>query len=424
MAVPFAAWQTEPKDRLLHDEVYGQRQRVLKDLLAADRPPPLVAAAIPALLQPTPERERLENASRRLHVGQTIAIEELCQWLADCGFNAANTVEMPGEFSRRGGLLDVFASDWLQPVRIEFFDDEIESLRRFDAASQRSVETMSAVEITVLKAAVVDRGHFADYLPAGSAALLVDPSKQKEEAQQYLSRLQQPERLHTWQAVMQSVAAFPVISAAGLGEAGLGETYQVEAESVERFSGDLEKVREELDAAAGEQDVFMVAVNRAESERVGELLQASQTASAGRLHFVEGELSQGFRLFGKPGAIVISSDELFQRHHLRRGPSKHLGKSIDSFLDLRSGDLVVHLTHGIGRYRGLQLLDKDGRVEEHLQIEFGGKTKIYVPAAKIGLVQKYIGGTKSQPKLAKIGGKTWVRQKQAAQAAVIDPEKS
>ncbi len=80
----------------------------------------------------------------------------------------------------------------------------------------------------------------------------------------------------------------------------------------------------------------------------------------------------------------------------------------------------MHLAHGIGRYRGMQMMDRDGQAEEHLQIEFHGGTKIYVPAAKIDLVQKYVGGTKSRPPLARIGGKTWVRQKQAAEAAVTD----
>src|SRR5690606_32394102 len=91
-----------------------------------------------------------------------------------------------------------------------------------------------------------------------------------------------------------------------------------------------------------------------------------------------------------------------------------------SFLDLRSGDLVVHLAHGIGRYRGMQLLDKDGRAEEHLTIEFDGGAKIYVPASRINLVQKYVGGAKTRPALAKLGGKSWIRQKEAAQRAVQD----
>jgi transcription-repair coupling factor (superfamily II helicase) len=93
---------------------------------------------------------------------------------------------------------------------------------------------------------------------------------------------------------------------------------------------------------------------------------------------------------------------------------------IDSFLDLREGDLVVHLAHGIGRYRGLKLIERHGQHEEHLEIEFDGGTKIYVPAVKIDLVQKYVGGTKTRPTLAKIGGKSWLRQKKEAEAAVHD----
>ncbi len=93
---------------------------------------------------------------------------------------------------------------------------------------------------------------------------------------------------------------------------------------------------------------------------------------------------------------------------------------IDSFLELHEGDLVVHVAHGIARYRGLTLLEKNGRVEEHLELEFRGRTKLYVPSSKIGLVQKYVGGSKSRPVLARLGGRTWERQKGQVQAAVSD----
>jgi len=78
------------------------------------------------------------------------------------------------------------------------------------------------------------------------------------------------------------------------------------------------------------------------------------------------------------------------------------------------------VSHGIGKYRGLRLLEKENQAEEHLELEFDGGTKVYVPASKIELVQKYVGGTKSRPTLAKLGGRSWVRQKESAEAAVID----
>ena len=118
--------------------------------------------------------------------------------------------------------------------------------------------------------------------------------------------------------------------------------------------------------------------------------------------------------------LVLSGAELFGRARVRRLPRRHAGKAIDSFLDLREGDLVVHLAHGIGRYRGLELLKKEGQVEEHLTIEFHGGAKVYVPATRIELVQKYVGGRKAKPRLATIGGKSWLRQKAAAERAVQD----
>jgi transcription-repair coupling factor (superfamily II helicase) len=118
--------------------------------------------------------------------------------------------------------------------------------------------------------------------------------------------------------------------------------------------------------------------------------------------------------------VLVSAAELFQRQDLARTTRRRQARAIDSFLELREGDLVVHVAHGIGRYRGLRLLEKDGRAEEHLELEYNGGTKIYVPAARIELVQKYVGGKGARVVLANIGGKAWVKQKEAAEKAVTD----
>ena len=117
---------------------------------------------------------------------------------------------------------------------------------------------------------------------------------------------------------------------------------------------------------------------------------------------------------------MLTGAELFHRSPLRRIKRRVRSKPIDGFLQLEAGDLVVHLSHGIGIYRGLELIEKHGQKLEHLAIEFDGGTIIYVPAARIGLVQRYIGGSKSRPRLAKIGGQAWTRQRKAAEAAVTD----
>jgi len=433
----FPAWETEPGERILHDEIHADRLRTLKQLLrgmkagmqppaasaSSDRPaaalPRVIATSIQSLLQPVPSRERLAHSSRTLGVGRRVAVESLLAWLVERGYHATSAVELPGEFSSRGGLLDVFATDWYQPVRIEFFDDVVESLRRFDVQTQRSLEALDEIEITVAPPTSEDRSHFGDYLPPSSIFLFHELERSEEEAKAYLTRLERPQDVHPFAEVMKHTARFAVVTAAGLARGSLGASCHLQIESVERFSGEIDHVRAELDQIGERHEVFLVSQTEAEVERLAELLQTTQLAATGRLHLPLGSLRQGFRL-ARDRVIVITSGELFQRGELRRLPRRRLGKAIDSFLDLREGDLVVHLAHGIGRYRGMQLLDKDGRVEEHLQIEFAGGTKIYVPATRIGLVQKYVGGAKTRPVLAKIGNKTWVRQKQAAESAVID----
>jgi transcription-repair coupling factor (superfamily II helicase) len=436
----FPAWESEPGDRILHDEIYADRLRTLKRFTAApgtrktsvnapardaDLPqgqsglPPLVVTSIQSLLQATPDPERLKSSSRRLRRGQRVDLNDLLRWLTEHRFHATSAVELPGEFSSRGGIVDVLAPDWYQPVRIELFDDEVESIRRFDIATQRSSEPLDEVEITVVQPSAADRGHFSQYLPAGSVVVMVEPEQAEQAAQAYLQRLDRPQGFHTYAHVMQSLAGFPTATVWSLTSGQLGTVCHLQIESVERFTGEIERVRSELDEVGEGHDVYVVSQTEAEVERLAEILRTTRLAAAGRLHFPVGSLQQGFRLV-RERVIVITSGELFHRGELRRLPRRRLGKAIDSFMDLRTGDLVVHLSHGIGRYRGIQLLDKDGRVEEHLQIEFDGGTKIYVPASRIGLVQKYIGGARTRPSLAKIGGKTWVRQKRAAEAAVVD----
>jgi transcription-repair coupling factor (superfamily II helicase) len=424
----FPPYEGSPEEVAIDDESYGDRLRVLKRLLPATstglQSPLVVATCIAALLQGVASRETLGNSSRRLEVGTRLDIENLLTWMVKRGFESTTAVQLPGEFSFRGGILDLFAPDWRDPVRLELFDDEIESIRRFDVATQRSLEKVDAIELTAVPPATERGAQLADYLPQNAWFVLVEPHRLHEEGSQYLRHVEQPKLLHGLSDVFQAVQRFGCASLSSLAVADSGALSHLPIESVERFSGDIGQVRAELDQFAGSRgdtasEVIVVADTEAEQERLNELLHSTVLASQGRLRYVVGKLSAGFRLTS-PRVVVVTSHELFHRGELRRPPRRHLSKAIDSFLDLREGDLVVHLAHGIGRYRGLKLIRKADHVEEHLEIEFNGGTKLYVPGVKIGLVQKYIGGTKSSPTLAKIGGKTWLKQKAAAEEAVAD----
>ncbi len=422
----FPAWQNSPGQRLIYDGIYGDRLRTLKSLMAIETgTQPIVVCSIQSLLQPVPPADAVDANTKRLQIGQQLPADELVEWLASHGFHGTSGVELAGEFARRGGIVDIFAPDWNDPVRIEWFDDEIESLRTFDVASQRSIENLKQVDMTILPAGGEDdmraaerREQLAAYLPEDAWCVMIEPDRINQEAEKYLARVDDSE-VHAFEETMASIGRFGMVSCGSLLTSTAQANMQLPTRTVERFSGDVKKVKAELEQAADEHDVYLVCQSEAEIQRLSEVFDDSRLREEGRLHFVTGRLSAGFHLVDEK-ALLLGGNELFRRSDIRRKVRKRVGKKIDSFLDLRNGDLVVHLVHGIGRYRGLERLKRENQVEDHLKIEFSGGTLVYVPATKIDLIQKYVGASKTRPRLATIGGALWQKRRKAAESAVTD----
>lgn len=406
--------------KVVVDEIEGERLRTIKRLAHAPAEVRIVVTSIQALMQPVPSRDRLAEATRTLKLGEVVDLEQLAAWLTERGCHGTSAVELPGEFALRGGIVDIFPPDALSPVRVELFGDEIDSIREFDVATQRSLAAREAVDITLVDPTSPPRSHFTTYVPEGSWFVLVEPTDLEEEGRYFHERQDTPERLHSTRTTLAEIYKYPSVTAAGIPSGSFETTCHLGFESVERFSGDLSKVRAELEAVAGDERVMLVCETPAEIDRLKELFAGSSLLAKGRLEFVIGRLHEGFRIVPR-NTLLLSSAELFHRHaSVARTSRSYQGRAIDSFLELKQGDLVVHVAHGIGRYRGMKLLEKEGRAEEHLELEYDGGTRIYVPSFRIELVQKYVGGKKLKPPLAKIGGKAWVRQKKAAEQAVHD----
>jgi transcription-repair coupling factor (superfamily II helicase) len=405
------------------DPVEAERLAVVKRLaLPEESPPRLVVTSIQAILAPLVDPRAIEAGTRKLTVGGTANPEELAEWLAARGWRASDAIDTPGSFARRGGIVDLFAADWDRPVRMELYGDEIESLRTFDTVSQRSVKTLESIDLTALAtdASGTRHTHLADLLPPGSCVAFVEPGECEEEAKRFWQRLGDVAKLFEPDKVFERLHRFPSLALAAIPPSSLDATATLAIESVERFTGALDRVREELETVGRDQEVWVVCPSEAEEKRLGELLAESAPARTGRLHFARGRLSGGFRVVPEK-LVLVSSAELFNREEVSSRPARQrLSRAIDTFLDLHEGDYVVHVAHGIGRYHGLKLLEKHGRTEEFLEIEFAESTKIFVPASAIELVQKYVGGTKLSPKLAKVGGASWAKQKAAVEQAVAD----
>jgi transcription-repair coupling factor (superfamily II helicase) len=455
--VVFPAWDAWPVSDKVIDEVAGQRLRLLRQL--DTEPPRFVVTTLQALLQPVPDPTQLRQRRKLLRVGDAAGLEELTTWLVGHGFQRMEAVELPGEFSRRGGILDVFSPDAEAPYRLEFFGEEIDSIRQFAVDTQRSLGDVKAVEVTAVvsevrsvrsgvknqKAAKApdiehptsDIGHIFDYLPSDAWIILVEPDDLLEQGKHYLERVSDVRGLFSIPGVFKQAVRFPSIRITALPATSEETTCHLRVESVEHFSGEVNKLRDELDAAVSGDRVLVACHNEAERKRLGDVLAAGRLAQAGQLKLVLGRVHAGFRLIMNPDQrpaaqstlhhppstiLVLSDHELFHREEVRVVlPRRQLeSRAIDSFLDLAEGDLVVHLSHGIARYRGMQVLEKNGHTEEHLILEFREGLRVYVPASKIDLVQKYIGGAKTDPELSRVGGAGWQRKKDKVQAAVMD----
>ena len=431
---------------LIRDTDYAERLQVLQRLRERGNDstePMLVTAYIGAAMQMVPTPQILEDSTRTLSVGDVIAPEDVRRWLAEAGFNATTAVGLPGEFAARGGLLDVYSADQPLPIRIEWFGDEIESIRRFDLGSQRSIESIEQVEIAAVGVESLDEtladpyadpqpenasgigdvddslGLITDYLPDETLVILVDPQDTRLSAEALYGRTRDHDTFAEYDDLMQSLERFRIVKASTIAESSQEENVDLNSLTVDSFALSLEETRQRIDSVAAQHEVILVGDTPADAQRLGELLLTSDVATSGRLHICVAELSGGFQL-DTLRLLVLTGAELFHRSPVRRGRTRAPGKPISSSLQLEPGDLVVHLSHGIGLYRGLQHIEKNGQHVEHLMIEYDGGSKIYVPASRIGLVQRYVGGTKNQPRLAKIGGKSWARQQKAAETAVTD----
>jgi transcription-repair coupling factor (superfamily II helicase) len=221
--VIFPAWDSRPTTHL--DEVAGARLRVLRQM-EVERPR-LVLTTIQALMQPVPDRRKLAQDRRVLRRGDVVDLEELATWLVEHGYQPGEVVELAGEFGRRGGIVDVFSPDADYPSRIEFFGDEVESIRHFDPQTQRSLGLVDAIELMGIGAppeadgspdgGLPMTGHLCEYLPPDAWTILVEPEDLSEQGNHYLERTEDQRGLFTVQGRLRAIA--PLCQRQGLATA-------------------------------------------------------------------------------------------------------------------------------------------------------------------------------------------------------------
>jgi transcription-repair coupling factor (superfamily II helicase) len=439
------------------------------------KPPVIVTSARSLMTRTLPRRDFLK-ACKRLSVGQTVQPDSLLRSWAEIGYQRVDTVLEPGQFSHRGGLLDVWPPSEPHPARLDFFGDEIDTIRRFDPASQRTVEKLDSVLITPAREFLqpdlsdvsdpLDRPdqisefhipllHTApatllDYLPQKALILIDDVSlvasvvneveeqavKLREESITegtlpedfpipYLTWSELEDTLHTrtWLELGHSTApeSPPPFQGEGRGE---GEsTYIASSFSHdERFGGRLKHFMEYLGGLVDEREQIII-VSR-QTPRLQELWRESRDPEGGTAPvFIEASLSEGFVItnYSSDASIhLITDSEIFgwerPQPRLRQRQAAEAPESL--YADLLEGDYVVHIDHGIGYFKGLVQRQLEGHEREFLAVEYQDGGMLYVPVHQADRLTRYVGPDGGTPSLDSLGAQGWHESKSRVKEAV------
>lgn len=411
-----------------------------------------IIAPIQALMQSVPTKDELKHLVYQLAPGMMLEPEKLIVWLSDHGYNRLDQVEVPGDFAVRGGIIDIFIPGVIPgtdqvglAIRVDFFGDQIESIRSFDVETLGSGDKIQQITLYDIagKPATTTTSLF-NLLSDQTIVIWWAPLEISEQAKSYLDRINDQRGMYPLSAILKSASRFNTLELSQFEQGSKSPslltdhpeyTAKLPIGSVQKFETDVKKALAELAEAAKEQDVAIYCENEAEMHRFGELLDQHQPGLRETLEITKGYLHRGFvwrnEARGEDGHSQRSTDhspllllghhELFNRYEVRRRLKRTVAaKPIDSFLDLQAGDYVVHVAHGIAKFTGIHTVNKDGRTEEYLTLRFAESATLHVPANRINLVQKYIGGFNGHPQLSRLGSGSWEKQKEKVSEAVMD----
>ncbi len=424
--------EEEPNEAILRARLgvlrflaFGEVEESPDDVLDVLYPPPTpdtraVVTPINALMQPTRSVEGLREGCRMIRAGAAAGPAELVTWLVDRDYVSVPQVRAPGQYCLRGGILDVYSHGALEPVRVEFFGDEVDSIRTFDPDTQRSTGRVERCQLTVsehpAEEGEQERGSLLAYFDAGCTVMTVEQERLWHRAGAIHAQAEARHGLRAPEEVRDELAGHPHLLLGVEGEAPPLPLRQKDG-----YGPDLDSMLAELRRICeAHPDVIVYCIRPAEADRFRALLEDREFEHRGRIELEIGRLNHGV-LCREVGLALIPHHRLFGRYRQRR-LVRHAreGRPVESAEQLQPGDLVVHVRHGIGRFIGTGFIEGRGRRREHLQIEFAEGVHVHVPCDRIELVHRYIGVGGREPELSRIRTSSWRRTRRRAEEAVED----
>lgn len=430
-------------------------------LAKPDKPPIIVTSARALMTRTLPRRDMLKNA-RQIRVGQTVTIDHLIRQWNDIGYQLAEVVLEPGQFARRGGILDIWPPAEPQPARVDFFGDEIDTLRLFDPATQRTIRSLERLLVTPAREYLpgyphdfelpAELGEFylpklhqasssiIDYLPQKSLVLLEDVDLIRGAVTEFEEQAVKIRRDSITEGTLPEDFPVPYVSWSELqdnlyGHLNLELGYSTADEPSElaqrfsvgpRFGGRLKPLMDYL-VERNERSEKIIIVSRQVS-RLKELwTERADPNETKQPIFREGSLTEGWILIpeNQPAVNLLTDSEIFGWERPQpRQPHHPIPETPEmAFADLKPGDWVVHVDYGIGRFVGLARRTLEGVEREFLAVEYEGGDQLYVPIHQADRLSRFIGPDSQIPNPTRLGTAEWAQAKQRVRIAVEEVAK-
>lgn len=427
-----------------------QRMKVIKALL--EEKELTVVTSIDGCMDFLESLEKIKEQLIHYESDSTVDTEQLKNQLVALGYERVGQVEMPGQFSVRGGIVDIYCLTEENPWRIELWGDEIDSIRSFDPESQRSLENLEELTIYPAVEHIGDKDmvSFLDYFPEERTIIFLDePNRLTEkggavEEEYRQSRMHREEKgsrnlpenwLCSFEQLQKELNKRNCISVCALEPKQAGwkvqEKFYLEVKSISAYNNSFELLVKDLHQYKKQgYRIALLSGSRTRAERLAKDLQEEGLAAfygqdyareicQGEIMVVYGHAKKGFEYPLIKFAVMTESDIFGQEQKKKKKKKNYSGSRIQDFAELSIGDFVVHEKHGLGIYRGIEKVEVDRIVKDYIKIEYRGGSNLYIPATQLDCLQKYSGADAAKaPKLNKLGTQEWNKTKSKVRGAV------